>query len=526
MKMNSVVVGIQYHKGVEALNKGDEVELVFNKETDEFPNGIRVLNNNGVLVGNIISNMNHPSLDNDVIISNNIKNNNAIRKVTTDNCKATVVAIKRYVVFITINTTISTENNNNGDENMDLKERIKELEENIEENKKQNRKLRKERVAMKKELKQLKAQLEKVEEVEINTNEVVEETTDVEEEKGENMEEKIAKINKETIMQSVMERNIKPMAIELMQDGLSEAFDKAKEEYPIEVMAYTTKYIDLHPVANILLTIRSIDDIVAQRYLKGEVSGAEFDHMRAWIGIHSYFYYEHIIEEVNMEEFFTETSLKASEKFMKEEEERKREYRDDNDEDCGDNTTSSSSINNNDDDCDNDNGDDKMIERTYVREIEGEKDIDELDEATWSIFTQCDEIGAKGYFSDNQYFVEAYYENMYHCEVCEKRLKELGFEEIDPSQPIIEFVKYDGDYPNLCSGNLIITVNCLRYMIKKYSLISGGSVWFDDNWSEHVEHGLWTIREDALPDELKIHKEKIEKVINENIPKGCCGGCV
>lgn len=524
MEINSVIVGIQYHKGVEALNKGDEVELSFNGADDEFPTGIRVFNNDGVLVGNIIANMNHPSLNDDIIITNNIKNNNAIRKITTNNCKATVVGIKRYVVFITIHTTILVDNEDNGDENMDLKAKIESVEAKIEENKQKNRELRKERVALRKELKALKKQLE---EVENNTDEVVEETTDVKEEKGETMEEKLAKINKETIIQSVMERNIQPMAIELMQNGLTEAFDKAKEEYPIEVMAYTTKYMDLHPVANILLTIRSIDDIVAQRYLKGEVSGGEFDHMRAWIGIHSYFYYEHIIEEVSKEEFFTEASLKASKKFMKEEEEREREYRNDDDEDCGDNTTYSSSINNNNnDDCDNDNGDDKMIEKTYVREIEGKKDIDELDEATWSIFTQCDEINAKGYFSDNQYFVEAYYEDMYLCEACERKLKELGFEEIDSSQPIIEFVEYDGCYPNLCSGDLIISVNGLRYTIKKYSLISGGSVWFDDDWNEHVEHGLWTIREDALPDELKIHKEKIEKVINENIPEGCCGGCV
>lgn len=147
----------------------------------------------------------------------------------------------------------------------------------------------------------------------IVVEEVVEETIE-----GESMEEKLVKINKESIMQSVVERNVKPMAMELVQNGLTEAFDKAKEEYPIEVMAYTMKYIDLHPIANILLTLRSIDDLIAKRYLKDDIHGGEFDHMRAWIGIHSYFYYNHIIEEVTMDEFFTEASIKASEKWIKE----------------------------------------------------------------------------------------------------------------------------------------------------------------------------------------------------------------
>jgi len=142
------------------------------------------------------------------------------------------------------------------------------------------------------------------------------------EEKSESMEEKLEKITKETITQSVMDRKTPIMVVEMQQDGLLGAFNRAKKEYPVEVMAYTTKYLEIHPVGNILLTLRAIDDTIAKRYLNGQISGAEFDHMRAWISINAYFYYEHIIEEVDMEEFFTEASLKASKKFLKEEEER------------------------------------------------------------------------------------------------------------------------------------------------------------------------------------------------------------
>ena len=320
--MNSIIVGTQYHKGVNSLNKGDVVELSFNDETHEFPTGIRVLNSNGVVIGNIIANMNHPSLTEDVIINNNIKNNNQIRKITTTNCKATVVAIKRYVVFITIHTSNDNnvdENNNNGDENMELETKINELEEKIKENKKKRKELRKERVEMKKQLRKLKEELK-------NANEVVEKTTDaiVEEttNKGESMESKLAKVDTELITNSVMKRKVPLMVVEMQQNELSEAFEKAKDEYTIETVTCTTKYNKLHPIANILLTLRSIDDIVANKYLNGEVDGGEFDYVRVHIGIHSYFFYEHLIEEINMDEFFSEASMRASEKFLKEEEER------------------------------------------------------------------------------------------------------------------------------------------------------------------------------------------------------------
>ncbi len=530
MKINSVIVGIQYHEGVKSLNKGDVVELSFNGADDEFPTGIRVLNNDGVVIGNIIAKMNHPSISDDIIVLNDLKNNSYIRKVTTNNCKAVVVGIKRYVVFITINTDnvvsneeiteeegvnmaieqvyvkpiskeeeevveeevwkvfngidemsakgyfkdnkyiveayyedenlykVSTERleklgfkQQNGDETMELKEQIKEVEAKMEKNREERKRLRYERRALRKELTRLEKQLE---EVENNTDEVVEETTDVEE-KGETMEEKIAKINKESIIQSVMERNIKPMTIELMQNGLEEGFEKAKEEYPMETMMFSMQYIDLHPIANVIMTIRSIDDLIALKYLNGQISGGEFDHMRAWIGIHAYFYYEHIIEEVSMEEFFTEASLKASEKFLKEQEDR--EYRDD-DEDCGNNTTSSSSINNNNNDDDND-------------------DCNNNDD-------------------------DDYGEN-----------------------PTIEFVSWTQQSYAWCGSDVTIKVNGKEITLKR-PLISGGNVWFDDDWGEHVEDGPWSIREDALPNNLKAHIKKIEEVVNENIPEGCCGGCV
>jgi hypothetical protein len=86
-------------------------------------------------------------------------------------------------------------------------------------------------------------------------------------------------------------------------------------------------------------------------------------------------------------------------------------------------------------------------------------------------------------------------------------------------------IKYDGDYPNLCSGKLIVIVDGKEWIFPDWCLSSGGSVWFSDDWEEHVEEGAWTITNwpKKFPDDLK---DKVERRVNEEIPHGCCGGCV
>lgn len=64
-----------------------------------------------------------------------------------------------------------------------------------------------------------------------------------------------------------------------------------------------------------------------------------------------------------------------------------------------------------------------------------------------------------------------------------------SLELVNSSQvPVVEFVDYDGDYPNLCSGTLTIKIDGKERVLKRV-LRSGGSVWFDDDWSEHIEYG-------------------------------------
>jgi hypothetical protein len=89
----------------------------------------------------------------------------------------------------------------------------------------------------------------------------------------------------------------------------------------------------------------------------------------------------------------------------------------------------------------------------------------------------------------------------------------------------VEFVSYDGDYPNLCSGTLVMSVDGNLWKFDSHSLSSGGSVSFDDNWSEEVTDGEWGIHTwpDDYPEEAE---DRTVELVNENVHWGCCGGCV
>lgn len=89
----------------------------------------------------------------------------------------------------------------------------------------------------------------------------------------------------------------------------------------------------------------------------------------------------------------------------------------------------------------------------------------------------------------------------------------------------LEFVSYNGDYPNLCSGILVLRLDGKEIIFPKYCLCSGGNVSFDENWSEEVTEGRWDISEfpEGFPKNLK---ERAINLVNENITWGCCGGCV
>lgn len=86
-------------------------------------------------------------------------------------------------------------------------------------------------------------------------------------------------------------------------------------------------------------------------------------------------------------------------------------------------------------------------------------------------------------------------------------------------------IKYNGEYPDLCSGTLIVIIDEKEWIFPDKCLLSGGSVFFDDNWNEEITEGDWIIDKwpDDFPNDLK---DLIEYEVNRQIPHGCCGGCV
>ena len=81
---------------------------------------------------------------------------------------------------------------------------------------------------------------------------------------------------------------------------------------------------------------------------------------------------------------------------------------------------------------------------------------------------------------------------------------------------------YDGCYPTLCCGNLVIKVNGKIYGL--YNVLLAGCSPEADSWNPETDMIEWDIDLSEYP-ELMPYKEEIVKIINENIPRGCCGGC-
>lgn len=100
----------------------------------------------------------------------------------------------------------------------------------------------------------------------------------------------------------------------------------------------------------------------------------------------------------------------------------------------------------------------------------------------------------------------------------------------------VQFASYDGKWPNLCFGKLTLNIDGevvdFHYDHTKADYTSfwssGGSCGFasSDFSDEYVISGAWIIHEDELPDKYKKYVDEIREVFNENVPYGCCGGCL
>jgi hypothetical protein len=101
----------------------------------------------------------------------------------------------------------------------------------------------------------------------------------------------------------------------------------------------------------------------------------------------------------------------------------------------------------------------------------------------------------------------------------------------------VKFISYTGRYPNLCSGILTLEIDgeiaTFGYGFKskdkpKYDKFwsSGGCVSFDEHWNANVDEGSWVIDVNELPEKYRKYAMEINEVFNDNVPWGCCGGCL
>lgn len=87
-------------------------------------------------------------------------------------------------------------------------------------------------------------------------------------------------------------------------------------------------------------------------------------------------------------------------------------------------------------------------------------------------------------------------------------------------------IEYDGQWPNLCSGDLTVIVDGKRWEFPKYTLIYGGSCSFSGDYSTSiVKEGDWSIDRwpKGFPENLK---GEVADVINDQIKHGCYGRCL
>lgn len=115
----------------------------------------------------------------------------------------------------------------------------------------------------------------------------------------------------------------------------------------------------------------------------------------------------------------------------------------------------------------------------------------------------------------------------------------------------IEFVSYDGTFPCLCMGTLKVKIDgkkvifsdsaeyceCdgdeLIYKENCYPQFweTGGAVKCNDYWDMWTVKGDWKVflteaERKCFTPELIDMLDDLIKVFNENVPQGCCGGCI
>lgn len=91
----------------------------------------------------------------------------------------------------------------------------------------------------------------------------------------------------------------------------------------------------------------------------------------------------------------------------------------------------------------------------------------------------------------------------------------------------MKFVSYSSEQPNLCRGTLVLDDdNGMRWHL--VDMIHSSSVIWSYEDLTGCEPGPWFVDRTFLPDCLKPFHDEIVRLVNENVPWGCCscGVCV
>ena len=95
----------------------------------------------------------------------------------------------------------------------------------------------------------------------------------------------------------------------------------------------------------------------------------------------------------------------------------------------------------------------------------------------------------------------------------------------------VKFISYDGKYPYLCMGTLVLEIDGIKHSFGNEGRFpefweSGGTCGFAGDWEANVTAGEWIINADEIPEQFKKYVNEIDKIFNNNVPQGCCGGCI
>ena len=113
---------------------------------------------------------------------------------------------------------------------------------------------------------------------------------------------------------------------------------------------------------------------------------------------------------------------------------------------------------------------------------------------------ECEEIAAP-YFDNEENKLLSEYEDM--C------LEE------DPYYLGVRFISYSGEYPNYCSGNLILVIEGIQHQF-----------YLPDLLKEPFSYDIRTIPIENFPPELHRYYYEIIRVMKKNLRFTCCGGCL